>query len=169
MAVEPRKMTHAELLAEARRRFGDDVLDIAFTCGNCGDTATIREFRDAGNADVAGQECIGRLLGALGERDWKGRGCNWSAYGLIPGPWIIEFADGKTVRSFPLAEPARAACDMSDWRYAQVSFQVAIAPDRDYDEAVTDLLDEVEHGVQQTRLDYTDIEISEVTGSDVKS
>lgn len=108
-----RKLTHAELLAEAKERFGDDPLDIAFRCPRCGDVATIRDFpEDARNR--AGQECIGRSIGATrGElsRDSKEvqrgqaeRGCDWAAYGLFHGPWEIVMDDGRSVWGFPLAD-----------------------------------------------------------------
>lgn len=121
-ATEKRTWTQAELLAEAKRRFGDDPLDFAFVCPSCGDVTAIREFREArhenhrdgsdcaGHPELAGQECIGRLLGALKgpQKAWKGRGCDWAAYGLIPGPWSVEMPDGRTVSSFRLADTGQA-------------------------------------------------------------
>lgn len=121
---EHRRLTQAELVAEARSRFGDDPLGWAFQCPRCGDVATGRDFREAladhsrtnrdGSATIAsdllGQECIGRTLGALAgpaTEDGKGqarRGCDWCAYGFFPGPWEIELPDGRTVSGFPLAE-----------------------------------------------------------------
>jgi hypothetical protein len=59
--------TQDELMAEAKARFGDDPLGFAFICPSCGDIATIREFLEAGDPDMAGQGCIGRL-GALKAR-----------------------------------------------------------------------------------------------------
>jgi hypothetical protein len=116
---DTRTLTRGQLLAEARERFGDNPLDWAFQCPSCGDIATGHDFRAAlaehprshadGKAvtasDLLGQECIGRTLGALdGPADaWKGRGCDWTAYGLIRGPWIVDVGDGKTGTCFPLA------------------------------------------------------------------
>jgi len=97
------QFTHAEFLDEAKRRFGQDPLDIAFICPACGDVAALREFTPD-NRGRAGQECIGRSLGALSDPQWTGRGCNFAAYGLIPGPWAIVMDDGREVRSFPLAD-----------------------------------------------------------------
>jgi hypothetical protein len=59
-----------------------------------------------GAAARAGQECIGRSLGALdiSKPRYDGRGCNWAAYGLLPGPWTIVMDDGHEVHSFPLAD-----------------------------------------------------------------
>jgi len=102
-----RELTHAEFLAEAKERFGEDPRNIAFTCPACGDSAAIREFPPE-SRHRAGQECIGRILGALGDVGYAGRGCDWAAYGLIPAPWAIAMADGRTIHSFPFADGASA-------------------------------------------------------------
>lgn len=109
-------LTLQEYRAEAARRFGPDILDIAHVCPRCGDVATLREFRDLGS-HAHGMDCIGRLLGALeGSRrhDRKGqvhgnapRGCDWTAYGLFPGAWTVIDGD-RIIRCFALA-PAREA------------------------------------------------------------
>ncbi|MET9713741.1 hypothetical protein [Nocardiopsis alba] len=44
-----------------------------------------------------------RHLGALDTPATHTRGCDWSAYGLIPGPWTILMPDGQEVPAFPLA------------------------------------------------------------------
>jgi hypothetical protein len=107
-----RVLTQAELMAEAEAAFGKDWLDWAFRCPSCGDVASFGDFKEAGaEAAACGQECIGRSLGALKvpEREWKGRGCSWVAYGLFAGPWQIILPadeDGGSERkvwSFPLA------------------------------------------------------------------
>lgn len=112
-----RKLTQAELMDEAKRRFGTDPLQWAFKCPNCGDVATLGDFQQVGiDAGRAGQECIGRHLGTLQRppgtdpKEYASRGCDWSAYGLIPGPWEIVLSaddDSQPERSlwaFPLAE-----------------------------------------------------------------
>jgi len=114
--MKTRTLTQADLLAEAKARFGNDPLGFAFQCPNCGDIATVRDFIKAGGKDAggrAGQECIGRSLGALnaphtrdGRLRWDGRGCDWAAYGLIPGPWTVVTNDGRKLSAFPLAEAA---------------------------------------------------------------
>lgn len=109
---ETYRFTQKELLAEAKRRFGDDPLDWAFVCPTCGDVATARDFKAAGgDPNRIGQECIGRSMGALsgaptkdGGRSKASRGCDWCAYGLFRGPWIITMPDGREVGSFRLAE-----------------------------------------------------------------
>lgn len=113
VSSDQKTMTRDELLDEARRRFGDDPVDMAFVCPRCGDVATVREFQKLGAGARAGSECIGRLLGALQgprrpDRDGvvrgvAGRGCNWTAYGLWPGPWTIYVKPDVPVRSFALA------------------------------------------------------------------
>jgi hypothetical protein len=113
--IELRKLTRPELLTEMRTRFGDNSDRWAFLCPNCGDVATIADWRqalaehemldreqkritDAGQ--LIGQMCIGRALGALKgpQEEWKGRGCDWTAYGLFRGPWEIQIdsEDGET-------------------------------------------------------------------------
>jgi hypothetical protein len=108
LASKVRKLTQAELAAEAQERFGDDPIAWAFECPSCGDVATLKDFRDAGpGASLVGQECIGRHLGAL-KKPYSGRGCDWAAYGLFRGPWeVVLPAEGDkpehSVWSFPLA------------------------------------------------------------------
>jgi hypothetical protein len=108
-----RIFTTEELRAEGHRRFGPDVKDFAFECPRCRDVATVQDFIDAGYPQAAGQECLGRSLGALqgsAKPDRRGlvrgnapRGCDWCAYGVFPGPWTIRMDNGKTVFSFPMA------------------------------------------------------------------
>ncbi|MFD7835510.1 VVA0879 family protein [Streptomyces sp. NPDC059761] len=120
-----RKLTHAGLLEEVRRRFGDATDRWAFRCPNCDDVASIADWRQAltdhptfrhgeridNPGELIGQECLGQILGALdGPQDeWEGRGCDWTAYGLFRGPWevIMGGLDGQPERSawsFPLAD-----------------------------------------------------------------
>lgn len=115
--TEHRKLTQAELVAEATERFGTDPLKWAFACPSCGDVANGEDFRQAlaehprthrsGEpviaSDVVGQECIGRTRGALNRGTYTGRGCDWAAYGLFAGPWEIELPNGRSMHAFPLA------------------------------------------------------------------
>ncbi|MFB6955505.1 VVA0879 family protein [Streptomyces sp. NPDC056309] len=116
--TEHRKLTQAELVAEATERFGDDPLKWAFVCPSCGDIANGQDFSKALTehprkhrsgetviaSDIVGQECIGRTLGALtkGNGKYTGRGCDWTAYGLFGGPWEIALPNGRTMHAFPL-------------------------------------------------------------------
>lgn len=91
-------------MAEAYRRFGTDLLGIAFVCPQCGDVAAVRDFPPHMRVR-AGQECLGRVLKEVStDTQWSGRGCDWTAYGLIPGPWEVEMPDGRVTRSFAFAE-----------------------------------------------------------------
>lgn len=120
----PDTMTQLELVNEATARFGDDPMAWAFVCPSCGDVATGQDVRQAladnprthksgkpiAASDILGTECIGRTLGALRGpvKDWKGRGCDWAAYGLFRGPVIVTLSDGSTMGVFRLAEAARS-------------------------------------------------------------
>ena len=123
---EFRRLTQDELRAELEERFGPDPMEWAFVCPHCGDVATGGDFRRAldsrgqvGESVSArlGQICIGRVLGILDlpAREahlWTGRGCDWTAFGLFRGPWIVQIPkedhpDGMIeVGCFPIA-PAR--------------------------------------------------------------
>lgn len=111
-------ITHEEFLATLRERFGPNPADWAFVCPACNDVTTGADLKQAladnprtrrdgsevNAADLLGQECIGRSLGALGREKYSGRGCDWAAYGLIGGPLGVEMPDGRIVRSFRIAE-----------------------------------------------------------------
>ena len=117
----PLYLTQPELLALLTERFGPSHTNWAFQCPSCGDVATGADFQDAlaenpiirqdgttvTASDIFGQHCIGRNLGALQgkAKDWKGRGCDWTAYGLFMGPVTIDLGDGKKMHCFPLANP----------------------------------------------------------------
>ncbi len=109
-----RKLTQEELAAEAAERFGPNPRDWAFQCPRCGDIAVVGDF-PKGEEGRIGQECVGRWRGALhgpanadGGRAVAERGCDWTAYGLIRGPWEIVMPDGHSAWGFPLA-PANQA------------------------------------------------------------
>jgi hypothetical protein len=119
VASNYRKLTQQELLTEARSRFGDDPMKWQFQCPSCQDIASGADFQQALDdnprthgrtgekviaSDVLGQECIGRVLGVLKKSGPQPeRGCDWAAYGLIMGPWIVVLPNGREVGSFPLA------------------------------------------------------------------
>lgn len=115
----PLTLTQEELLALLQERFGTDPMAWAFQCPTCGDIATGQDFKEALTASprtrtngssvtasaLLGQECIGRTLGALRgpADDWKGRGCDWTAYGLFHGPVTITVSGGDAMHAFPVA------------------------------------------------------------------
>lgn len=84
-----------EWRAEAVRRFGQDPAKWAFRCPQCSSRATGADFQEAGHPERLGQECIGRHV--------DDRGCDWTAYGLIPGPWTVEMPNGDTISCFPFS------------------------------------------------------------------
>jgi len=114
------QLTQADLYAMLVERFGADPWGWAFQCPACDDVATVRALQDAldaaprtnreGAAVVAthiiGQECIGRSLGALENPPTNERGCDWVAFGLIPGPWEVLLPGGRSMRCFPVADAA---------------------------------------------------------------
>lgn len=116
-------IAHADWTAEAKKRFGTDPRNWTFICPNCKDTANGHDLRAALDSkgrtedkasDILGRVCIGRLLGALEEKtqkDWKGRGCDWVAYGLFQGPVAVTLPDDAgTIHCFEFAPaPATAS------------------------------------------------------------
>jgi hypothetical protein len=115
-----KEMTQDELVAEATRRFGPDPEGWTFICPNCMDTTTAQDFRLAGaDPNLLGQECIGRYHGALSGlattdhgRSTAERGCDWAAYGLLAGPWLVTDPSGRVVPCFGLAEVVDDDCDI---------------------------------------------------------
>lgn len=109
------KRTQDELVAALTERFGDDPKSWSFRCPRCGDIATSTDFKSAMEArdlpgfgsDRLGQECIGRLLGALSKEGVTPRGCDWAAYGLFRGPEFVILPDGREIPSFPVAQVSR--------------------------------------------------------------
>jgi hypothetical protein len=107
-----RKLTYAQLCTEAEERFGADAMTWAFRCPHCGDVASANDFIAANTSpNFVGLVCVGRHLGALDRnvKKYTGRGCDWSAGGLIRGPWevVMPPRDGlpeRSVWSFPLAD-----------------------------------------------------------------
>jgi len=110
------KRTQQELHDELVARFGEDPKRWAFICPSCGDVATAADFRaaldEAGRSDEhasghLGQVCIGRIAGALLREQpkggYKGRGCDWCAFGLFRGPEFVVMPDGREVSSFAIA------------------------------------------------------------------
>lgn len=112
------RMTHAEWLAEAERRFGKNPLKWRFACPACAHTATCDDFKALGVApDRAAVECIGRVHNELGTPGKRGKNadgiqpCNWAAFGLLGtlnGGVIIEVPatdehDASTVNAFAFA------------------------------------------------------------------
>lgn len=119
------RITHEEFIATLTERFGDNPNDWAFVCPLCGDVATGADMKQAladhprvsrdgepmNAAQILGQECIGRTIGALSKtttaEEWNARreagevrGCDWAAYGLFGGPLTVVMGDGSELRAF---------------------------------------------------------------------
>lgn len=95
--------TEAEWAAEARRRFGDDVMQWRFICPVCQHVPAVQEWKDEGVLGAAGFSCIGRWTGgreAFGGSDPSDRGpCDYAGGGLfalnpvdVDGTAMFDFA-----------------------------------------------------------------------------
>lgn len=92
MQSEKKTYTVDEWKAEGEKLFGKDWENWKFKCPSCGNVASGKEFKDAGQDPNAMYcECIGRHV--------KGKGCDWAAYGLfdicnihVDGQPVFEFA-----------------------------------------------------------------------------
>lgn len=91
---------------QATDLFGPRPENWAFVCPNCGDIATVADFRPD-STHRAGSECIGRIT--------PDRGCDWTANGLIAGPTAVTFPDGGFTFAFRFG-PARSTSTPM-WRH----------------------------------------------------
>ena len=56
-----KKLTHAEWLAEGKRRFGEDFNKWRFVCPVCGFVQSVQDYKDAGAPqDAVAFSCVGR-------------------------------------------------------------------------------------------------------------
>lgn len=101
------KYTLQEWKDEQKKRFKDNLLDVAFVCPACGKVSTLREFKEAGaTPDDSYQNCIGRFTGKGSPNQSDGTGCNWAAYGLfgcLGKGDVVVTPDGNEVEVFQLA------------------------------------------------------------------
>jgi hypothetical protein len=99
--------THAEWLAEAKRRFGKSPAGWKFVCPSCGYVASGQEYKDAGAPiESIGFSCVGRWkLPAKQAFDPKGKGpCNYAGGGLIRlNPVKVVTPDGSEHEVFEFA------------------------------------------------------------------
>lgn len=108
-------MTHAEWLAEATRRFGDDPMAWKFVCPSCGHIASVQDWKDAGAPEGAvAFSCIGRYSDdgedAANKAFKHGGGpCNYTGGGLFKlNPVAVNFGDGDEPRqTFAFADGPR--------------------------------------------------------------
>jgi len=98
------KITHAEWLADAERRFGKQARNWKFVCPICGNVASLQEFKDAGAKDpsVGVYQCIGRYRPPQGELK---RPCDYTLYGLLNlAPFVVLTEGDKEHYAFAFAD-----------------------------------------------------------------
>lgn len=113
-------ITQDVFLAEAKRRFGDNVRDWKFVCPMCGTVQSVQQLLDAVIAsgdkkdDVHGYigfSCIGRFTGqgdagitAKNNGQKWDKGCNWTLGGLFQVHNLeVILPDGARRKTFELA------------------------------------------------------------------
>lgn len=102
-----RRISHADWLAEAERRFGKYPHQWAFVCPVCGHVATIADWLNAGASESAvAFSCIGRYRpGAAAAFSGKPGPCNYAGGGLFRlNPVHVVFPDGSTRETFEFAD-----------------------------------------------------------------
>jgi len=106
---DAKRITHAEWIAEAERKFGKDAMKWAFKCPSCGHVMTVADYKAAGATEgQVGFNCIGRHAGGedvveIFEKD-KGQGCNYTQGGFFTlAPVIVEH-DGVDSPVFEFAQ-----------------------------------------------------------------
>jgi hypothetical protein len=113
--LDEETLTHRQWMALAWLLFKtSDKLDWRFVCPSCKTSWSVREFRDSGqDADCAYQQCIKRK--AACERDVqelpKGM-CDWAAFGLFRGPWVVKLKDDEGAHEIPVFPYAGATKDL---------------------------------------------------------
>lgn len=95
--------TLEEWRAEAARRFGPP-RDWSFICPAC------RHIQSPASIEAAGCDSDAPQLApevCYGRGTYKGKDCDWKAYGLFHGPVAVKFPDGKISYAFDFA-PTKA-------------------------------------------------------------
>jgi len=111
-------MTEAEWNAEGERLFGPDRFKWRFVCPQCGNVASVEDFRAfkefGATTESATKECIGRYFPKTERGGWSSEHCNpdikkpcdYAGYGLIGlSPVRIERGGEKLTKCFAFAEP----------------------------------------------------------------
>jgi hypothetical protein len=101
-----RRIAHAEWLAEATAKFGDDPLKWRFVCPSCGHQASVKDWKDAGatEGEVA-FSCVGRRLPNAVDIFVRPGPCNYAGGGLFGlNPVTVVMEDGKERSTFEFAE-----------------------------------------------------------------
>ena len=109
MSDQPARMTKAEWLAEAERRFGKDPMKWKFVCPACGFVQSTQDYKDAGApSSAAAFSCVGRWSGHMKDDAFvtKKGPCNYAGGGLIHlNPIKVVDEDGQEHEVFAFAEP----------------------------------------------------------------
>jgi hypothetical protein len=98
-----------EFHATARARFGNDPMGWRFVCPSCGHIAAVRDWKGAGAPEGAvAFSCVGRWLGADGDRTFRRQGgpCNYAGGGLFPLNPVRVVGLDQDVHVFALAPAA---------------------------------------------------------------
>ncbi|TCT21176.1 VVA0879 family protein [Thiobaca trueperi] len=115
MTTPIQEMTHAEWIAEGRRRFGDDMMNWRFVCPACGHVAAARDWKDAGAPpNAVAFSCVGRWLPTAREAfaDAGHGPCNYAGGGLFRlNPLHVRREDGQIEPVFAFAEDNRMPPD----------------------------------------------------------
>ena len=101
-----RKLTHAEWVAEAQRRFGADSGAWRFVCPSCGHVALVSDWfaAGAGEGEVA-FSCVGRHLPKAKEMGQRPGPCNYAGGGLFRlNPVTVVDAGGREHDVFEFAD-----------------------------------------------------------------
>lgn len=106
------QITHAELGAEAKRRFGENMLDWKFVCPVCGHIAAVKDWQAAGAPNAAAAySCVGRWskqrresFPIKGSTKMVDRPCDYAGGGFFAlNPQPVLMPDGVVFWSFALA------------------------------------------------------------------
>jgi len=104
-----KKLTHAEWLAEGKRRFGEDFNKWRFVCPVCGFVQSVQDYKDAGAPqDAVAFSCVGRwrkdaqdAMTASPAFVTKAKPCNYAGGGLFRlNPITVVFDDGTESQAF---------------------------------------------------------------------
>ena len=108
-----KKLTHAEWLAEGKRRFGGDFKKWRFVCPVCGFVQSAQDYYDAGAPSAAvAFSCVGRwrkdaqdAMTASPAFTTGARPCNYTGGGLFRlNPVIVVMDDGSESQAFEFAK-----------------------------------------------------------------
>ena len=105
-----RAIAHADWIAEAKAKFGDDPMAWRFVCPSCGHAASVKDWKDAGASEgEVAFSCVGRNLKDNGAADKAfkrdGGPCNYAGGGLFRlNPVHVKFDDGPVRQTFEFAE-----------------------------------------------------------------